>query len=75
MKNTDEEYYVFLKTCENDFRMALKSFSRVNEQESGYPQLVYLRDAVVSYGRPFSTNRGIHTKKHRLDEEIIPKAY
>ena len=75
MKNTNEEYYVFLRACENDFRVALKSYLLVNEQEFGYPQLVYIRDAVVSYGRPFTTNRGVHTKKHRLEEGIIPKAY
>lgn len=47
----------------------------VNTQEPGYAQLVYLRDAVVSYGRPFSTNRGIHTKKHNLEEDFIPNNY
>ncbi len=75
MKNTEEEYYVFLKSCENDFRVALKSFTFIEDQEFSYHQLVYLRDAVVSYGRPFSGNKGIHTNRHRLEDDIVPKAY
>jgi hypothetical protein len=72
MKNFDEEYYVFLKACENDFRVSLKSFYFVDKQEFGFHQLVYLRDAVISYGRPFSGNRGVHKKVLRLEGDLIP---
>lgn len=75
MNNQTEEEYVFLRACDNDFSMALKSLRLIDEHDFGYPQFVFLRDAAISYGRPFSPNRGIHKKNHILDSSIIPSEF
>jgi len=75
MKNETEEEYVFLRTCTSDFYMAEKSLSLMEDFEFGYIQFVFLRDAVISYGRPFSKNRGIHNTPHRLNTEYVPDKY
>jgi len=75
MKNETEEKYVFLRTCTSDFHMAEKSLLLMADFESGYIQFVLLRDAVISYGRPFSENRGKHISPHRLSIEFVPDEY
>lgn len=75
MKNETEENYVFLQLCDSDLESAFRSHSLASQTELGYELLVFLRDAVVSYGRPFSRNRSIHRKNRTLGLEYVPIEY
>ena len=47
----------------------LKTYEQLNLR------FLIVRDAIISYARPFSDNNGILLKKWKLPEKFIPKKY
>ncbi len=52
----------------NDARVTLELIQRVSDDSIRIP---ILRDAIVTYARPFSKNFGRLHPKHRLREEFV----
>jgi len=52
--------------------MAKQACDLLETQSDLAVQYALLRDLVVTYARPFSTNRGRTHKRHKLREEIVP---
>lgn len=69
---TLEEYRFFrLYSMDlNDARVTLELTQRVSDDSIRIP---ILRDAIVTYARPFSKNFGRLHSKHRLTEEFVQK--
>jgi hypothetical protein len=68
------ETYIGIRLFEHDFEMCLLTLDKALGQGKNL-SIVYplLRDAIVTYGRPFSGNRGERVKRHILKaEEWVP---
>lgn len=73
MKNTELEKYYFYRLYSIDFdstKHALRILKRYRRKDVRY---CLLRDIVVSYVRPFSTNKGMNIPKHNLTKKLVPK--
>jgi hypothetical protein len=74
MKTVNEERYVLRHIALIDMERALRSLEYLNELKDEHLREALFRDAVVSYVKPFSDNRGVHTKKGlRISENGVPK--
>ena len=77
------ELYKLYRLYSMDFDMAihtLNALKRYPKHTNRYRLLQWvryslLRDAVVSYARPFSGNRGILFKSHSLSLRLVPKEF
>lgn len=73
MRTPIEEAYVFRQLSLIDMKRAQRSLEYVADTTDEHLREALFRDAVVSYAKPFSDNRGIHVKKGlRLKEKGIP---
>jgi len=73
MITPDQEQYIFKFLSIYDMDKVEKSLDAMSVSLDEYVKEALFRDAVVSYMRPFSGNRGIHIKRGlRLHVEIIP---
>ena len=71
----DAENYRFLRLYSIDLEMARQSCDLIARQDALDVRYCLLRDLVVSYARPFSSNRGRVFKRHRLEKgEVVPIA-
>lgn len=68
------EDYRFLRLYSIDMEMAKQACDLLATQSDLAVQYALLRDLVVTYARPFSTNRGRTHKRHKLRDEIVPAA-
>ena len=72
---SEQEQYVFRHLSLIDMERAQQSIEKMTASEYEYIKEVLFRDAVVSYIKPFSGNRGEHVKKGlKLKNNVIPKA-
>lgn len=72
MTPEQEERYTFCKLWNIDFREAMRVARMAREcNDEGLKNLL-LKDVIVSYSRPFSANRGVLKRTHRLKEEFVP---
>jgi hypothetical protein len=71
-----EEEYIFLRLANNDLKSAIELAKIGSDcEDDGYAVSV-LKDAVITYSRPFTTNHGTHNKKLRLDEKrFVPRDF
>jgi len=63
MKDHIEERYIFYWLAMVDMDRVLKCISYIESLEDDFLKDAMVRDAVVSYMRPFSGNEGIHQRK------------
>lgn len=68
------EDYRFLRLYSIDLEMAKQGCDLLAAQTDLTLRHALLRDLIVTYGRPFSTNRGRVHKRHRLPDSIVPFA-
>lgn len=74
MMTPEQEQYVFRHLSLIDMERAQKSIEIMGASDDEYIKEALFRDAVVSYVKPFSGNRGEHIKKGlKLKKQIIPK--
>ncbi len=74
MKTVIEESYVLRHLALIDMERALRSLDYLNELKDEHLRQALFRDAVVSYVKPFSDNKGVHTKKGlKINETGVPK--
>jgi hypothetical protein len=77
MNNAEiKEYYAFMRLSDSDFdtaRRSINSLKRVRHPDS---VSAIIRDALISYARPFTGNRGAIKKKNlRLLESFGGTSY
>jgi len=73
MKTPIEEQYVLKRLSLIDMGRTLRSLEYLEGMADEHLREALFRDAVVSYAKPFSDNKGIHTKKGlRINEKGIP---
>lgn len=74
MLTPEQEKYVFRHLSLIDMERVEKSIARMEESSDEYVKEALFRDAVVSYIRPFSDNRGENVKRGlKLNQKGIPK--
>jgi len=70
---TDEDIeWRFFRLWSTDFNTARHTIKVIREHDDNRTRYPLLRDVVVSYGRPFSGNRGPDGKTHRIDVSLVP---
>lgn len=70
----DQEQYVFKHLSLIDMERAQKSIKVMQASKDEYIKEALFRDAVISYVRPFSGNRGEHVKNGlKLKMSVVPK--
>lgn len=67
-----DEHYRFLRLYSIDLDTAKHSCNLIKTQDSLDVRFPLLRDLVVTYSRPFSSNRGSVSRTHKLDVAVIP---
>lgn len=73
MLNPEQEQYVLRYLSLIDMERVQRSLSKMEEIDDDYLKEVLFRDAVVSYIKPFSDNRGENQKKGlRVNQKGIP---
>jgi hypothetical protein len=73
MTDADFEEYCFLRLYSIDLDTALNALRVTKRYKKLAVKCALLRDVTVTYGRPFSTNRGIEITKHQLSISHVPK--
>lgn len=68
------EDYRFLRLYSIDLEMAKQGCDLVAAQAATAVRYALLSYVIVTYARPFSTNRGRAYKRHRLPDSIVPPA-
>ena len=75
MLSPKQEQYVLKQLSLIDMERAEKSILKMNETEDEYLKEVLFRDAVISYIKPFSDNRGQNQRKSlRINQNGIPSS-
>lgn len=69
-----EERYYFYRLSDHDLEHAKFALERVMKVEDKFLQHALMKDAVLSYARPFSKSRGYFGKKYALPEKYVPAA-
>ena|ERR1051326_3740397 len=67
MDTVEEETYVFLRMADGDISEAFMALDHLRRTRSQFIRLTLIRQATVSYCRPFTKCRGSFKKKHQLD--------
>jgi hypothetical protein len=70
--NTNEEY-LFLRLYSIDLNTTKHTLRILKRYRRLDVRFCLLRDIVVSYARPFSTNTGVKIPKHHLTKKFIPE--
>lgn len=74
MLTPKQEQYVLRHLSLIDMERAQKSLQKMQETDDPYLKEALFRDAVVSYVKPFTDNRGEHQKKGlRLNQKGVPE--
>lgn len=74
MNTPARERYVLRHLALIDMERVQRSLEYLRSTTDEHLRDALFRDAVVSYAKPFSDNKGVHTKKGmRLSEKVIPK--
>jgi hypothetical protein len=75
MKDHIEERYVFYRLSLVDMDSALRSLSYLPSAADSHIKRILIRDAAVSYMRPFSDNKGIYQESGLVvPESLVPGA-
>ncbi len=72
MHTPEEEFYVFLRFADADMSQAQIALDHLPKVEGDFLRLCLLKDAAISYCRPFKKSHGVFNKTLRLDESYIP---
>jgi hypothetical protein len=72
MHTEDEEFYVFLRFADGDISQALMALDHIPLSAPEFVRLCLLKDAAISYCRPFKRSRGAIKKCLKLDDSFVP---
>lgn len=75
MHNPAEEWYVFLRFADGDICQAQIALDHLTIVESDFLRLCLLKDAAISFSRPFKKSRGAFNKSLRLDDIYVPSDF
>lgn len=74
MNTAPRERYVLYYLTLIDLERVLRSLRNIQATADEYLKEALFRDAVVSYAKPFSDNRGVHTRRGlKVPESVVPK--
>lgn len=65
--------YRFLALYSQDMAIALSTLSKLRQRQTDDFCEMMLRDIIIAYSRPFSSNRGPDSTRHRLSLEFVPQ--
>jgi hypothetical protein len=75
MKTASEEWFVFLNFAKENIGLASRTLGYAREDYPAFVQYCLLRDAVITYSRPFkNANARLHPRGIKLPESFIPPA-
>lgn len=72
MDTREEEFYVFLRFADGDISQAQMALDHLSAVEGDFLRLCLLKDAAISYCRPFKKSRGAFNKSLKLDKNYVP---
>ena len=72
MHTAEEEFYVFLRFADGDISLAQMALDHLPSVATDFLRLCLLKDAAISYSRPFKKSRGTFSKSLMLDENYVP---
>lgn len=75
MHTPEEEFYVFLRFADGDISQAQMALDHLPVVEGDFLRLCLLKDAAVSYCRPFKKSRGNFSKSLKLDMGYVPACF
>jgi len=76
MKNAFEENYVFYRLVSTDLDEAYRSLHDIRRYKRGSIVMVLIKNAVISYARPFMQCKGKYRNDYRLCEKrFVPPKY
>ena len=71
--NQTKERYAFIHLSIVDMSRAISSIELLSLQDNEHIRDALMRDAVISYAKPFSSNKGVISKHRlRIDDSYIP---
>lgn len=73
MHTPEEEFYVFLRFADGDISQAQMALDHLPSVEGDYLRLCLLKEAAISYCRPFKKSRGAFSKSLKLDKGYVPE--
>jgi hypothetical protein len=72
MSPEDLEAYKFLRLCSIDLDTTRHTLTLLRRYKRADVRSVLIREAAVSYGRPFSKNHGELIEFHKLSKALVP---
>lgn len=76
MKSAEEEWFIFLKFAQDNLGLSLRALNHAREDYPPFVQYCLLRDAVISYSRPFRrANAKFHPQGIKLPQSYAPPEY
>jgi hypothetical protein len=73
MHTAEEEYYVFLRFADGNISHALMALDHIQKTDIEFVRLSLLKDAAISYCRPFKQSCGSFNKNLKpLDNSFVP---
>ena len=70
-----EERYTFHRLCDHDLGNAKFALEHLEQVEDELAQHALMKDAVLSYARPFSRSHGYFSKRHTLPDTFVPEEH
>ena len=67
--------YRFLALYSQDMAIALSSLSKLKQRQTDGVREIILRDIIIAYARPYSSNRGPGATQHHLSIGFVPRAF
>lgn len=75
MDTAEEEWFVFLNFAQADLGLARRALTHASAEYPPFVQYCVLRDAIVTYARPFKKSQGKFTAALRLPNDYVPEAH
>ncbi len=72
MHTNDEQFYVFLRFADGDVSQALMALDHLLMVEADFMRICLLKEAAVSYCRPFKRSKGTFPGVLQLDNCFVP---
>lgn len=72
MHTNEEQFYVFLRFADGDISQALMALDHLPEIEAHFLRVCLLKEAAISYCRPFKKSNGTFPGVLKLDNNFIP---
>src|SRR5688572_14833386 len=72
LDNRREEEFVFLRFADADISEAITALNEISDAKTLFVKLCLLKQAAISYVRPFKTCRGVFGNHHLRSKGLVP---